>query len=72
MSLLEEDNTRKEKMDKNKAKQLEFEAGGNNKKYKVESICNSTVYARNLETGHLLGLYNLVSWKSYSEDKNTW
>ena len=24
------------------------------------------------ESGHLLGLYYLVSWKDYLEEKNTW
>ena len=51
---------------------LKFEVGDNNEKYKVESICNSAVYTRELEAGYLLGLYYLVSWKSYSEDESTW
>ena len=38
----------------------------------MESICESMVYARELEAGHLLGFYQLVSWKSYSKDENTW
>ena len=33
---------------------------GNSKKYEVEIICNSAVYARKLE-GHLPGLYYLIS-----------
>ena len=28
---------------------MESEAGGNNKKYEVESICDSTIYDRKLE-----------------------
>ena len=48
-------------MDKKTAEQLKFEAGGDNEEYEVESICDSAVYARESETGHLLGLYNLVS-----------
>ena len=59
-------------MDEKIAKQLEFEAGGNNEEYEVENICDSAVYARELEVGHLPGLYYLVSWKSYSEDESTW
>lgn len=42
---------------------LELEAGGNNKEYNVKVICNSTVYAKELETGQLLGLYYLVSFQ---------
>ena len=48
-------------MDEKTAEQLEFEAGGNNEEYKVEDICDSAVYARELEAGHLPGLYYLVS-----------
>ena len=61
VSLLEQDNTRKGWMDKKTAEQLEFEAGGNNEKYEVEDIRDSTVYTRELEAGHLPGLYYLVS-----------
>ena len=39
--------------------------------YEVEVICNSVVYARELE-GHLPGFYYLVSWKGYPEEKNAW
>ena len=42
MSLLEQDITKKERMDE-KLTKLEFEAGNSNK-YKVEAIRNSTVY----------------------------
>ena len=52
--------------------QLEFKAGGDNKEYKVETICDSAVYGRELETGHLSGLYYLAIWKGYLKDKNTW
>ena len=61
ISLLEQNTTRKGRVDKKTAKQLEFEAGSNNEEYKVESICDSAIYARELETGHLVGLYYLVS-----------
>ena len=50
--------------------QLEFEAG-DNKKYKVEDIQDSTVYAKE-STEQLLGLYYLVLWKGYLKKKNTW
>ena len=71
ISLLEQDNTRKEQVDEKTAEQLELEAGGDNEEYEVESICDSAVYAKELEVGHLLGFYYLVSWKNYFEDKST-
>ena len=46
MFLLELDTTKKGRVDEKTAKQLEFEAGGNNKEYKVEGICDSAVYVR--------------------------
>ena len=57
--LLEQNTTRKERVDK-KIKKLEFEAG-NSEEYKVEAIWDSTVYASKLELGQLLGLYYLVA-----------
>ena len=51
----------KGRVDEKKAEQLKFEAGGNNEEYKVESICDSAVYARESEASHLLGFYYLVS-----------
>ena len=50
---------------------FEFEAG-NDKEYEVDGIRDSAVYAKESATGQLLGLYYLVSWKSYPEEKNTW
>ena len=47
-----------------------FDAG-NNKEYKVEAIIDSAVYAKEAER-HLPGLYYLVSWKGYLEEKSTW
>ena len=38
----------------------------------MEAIRNNTVYARELESGHLPGLYYLVSWKIYLEEENIW
>ena len=49
--------------------ELEFEAG-NSKEYKAETIWNSAVYVNKAE-GHLPGLYYLVAWKRYPEEKNT-
>ena len=68
MSLLEQDTTRKGWVD-NKA---ELDAGNNSGKYKVEAIWDSTVYAKESESGHLPGLYYLVSWKEYPKEENTW
>ena len=59
-------------MNKKIAEQLEFEAGDNNKEYKVEGICNNMVYARVSKAGYLPGFYYLVSWKGYLEDEITW
>ena len=52
MSLLEQDNTRKERVGE-KMTELDFEPG-NSKEYKVEAIWDSTVYMRVLES-HLPG-----------------
>ena len=70
MSLLEQDITRKERVD-NRVTKLKFEAG-NSEEYKVEIIWNSAVYASELESDQLPGLYYLVAWKSYPEKENTW
>ena len=71
MSMLKQNTKKKGQVDKKIAKQLEFEAGSNNKKYKVEGICKSAVYARELKASYLLGLYYLISCKDYSKDENT-
>ena len=56
-----------------KVRQIEFDSGDNESgEYKVEAIWDSTVYVRESELGHLLGLYYLVSWKRYPEEENTW
>ena len=65
MSLLEQNTTKKGWVDEKTAEKLEFKAGGDNEEYEVEGICNSAVYARELEAGHLPGLYYLVLWKIY-------
>ena len=44
---------------------------GNDKKYKVEAIRDSAVYAGESESGHLSGLYYLISWKGYPEEEDT-
>lgn len=40
----------------------------NNKEYKIETIRDSTVYAKEVD-GHLSRLYYLVIWKSYFKKK---
>ena len=57
MSLLKQNTTKKERVDK-KVTELEFETG-NKEEYKVEAICNNAIYAKEAK-GHLLGLYHLV------------
>ena len=70
MSLLEQDTTKKERVDK-RVKELELEAR-DSKEYEVEAIWDSTVYASKLELGQLLVLYYLVAWKGYPKEENTW
>ena len=48
----------------------EFEPD-NDKKYKMEAIRDSAVYVKKADE-HLLGLYYLVTWKSYPKEENTW
>ena len=42
----------------------------NNEEYKVEIICENTVYVKKL-AGHLSKLYYLIFWKSYLKEENT-
>ena len=70
VSLLEQDTTRKGRVDENDA--TELDAGNDSGEYEVEAIRDSAVYARESESGHLPGLYYLVSWKGYPEEENTW
>ena len=69
MTFLEQDTTRKGRVDENDA--TELDAGNDSREYKVEAIWDSAVYARESESGHLLGLYYLVSWQGYPEEENT-
>ena len=69
MSLLEQDNTRKGRLDKN---MTELDIGNDNsEEYKVKAIWDSAVYLRESKSGHLPSLYYLVSWKRYPEEENT-
>ena len=58
MSLLEQDTIRKGRVDENNA--TELDAGNDSGKYEVEAIRDNAVYARESESGHLLGLYYRV------------
>ena len=51
--------------------QLEFEAS-DDKEYEINDIPDSAVYTKESITGQLPGLYYLVLWKGYLEEKNTW
>ena len=53
--------------------QLDFEfKAGNDKKYEVNGIWDNAIYAKKSATRQLPGLYYLVSWKGYHEEKNIW
>ena len=65
VSLLEQDTTKKGR----EFSVPEFEPG-NNKKYEMEAIQNSTIYAKKADK-YLPRLYYLVAWKSYPEEENT-
>ena len=71
MLLLKQNTIKKKQVDESTATQLQFEAG-NNEENEVEGICDSIVFAKESEAGHLLGLYYLVSRKGYPEEENTW
>ena len=70
ISLLEQDTTKKERVDK-QVKELELEAG-DSEEYKIEAIQDSAIYASKLKSSQLLGLYHLIAWKRYPEEENTW
>ena len=69
MLLLEQDTTRKGRIDKNVTELAELDAGEDSNEYKVKAICDCVVYARE-SAGHLPGLYYWVSWKDYPEKEN--
>ncbi len=70
MSLLEKDTTKKRRVDEVMS-QLEFESDDEGEEYEIETICDSAVYARESDSGHLPGLYYLVYLKGYLEEENT-
>ena len=57
VSLLEQDTTKKGQVDD----EAELDASDNSGEYEVEPIWDSAVYARESKSGHLPGLYYLVS-----------
>ena len=65
-SLLEQDNTKKEQVEK----VLELDTGNNSEEYKVKRIWDSAIYIKELESGDLLGLHYLVTWKDKLGEKN--
>ena len=68
MSLLEQDTTRKRRVnDEN----VELDASNENGEYEVEAIQDSEIYAKESESDHLSGFYYLVSWKRYPKEENT-
>ena len=71
MSLLEQNTTKKGRVDK-KTLQLEFEDNGEGEEYEVEAICDNAVYAKESESGQLPGLYYLIFWKDFPEEENIW
>ena len=69
--MLEQDITKKGRINKLFPKpEPEFDTS-NNKEYKVEVIIDSTVYAKE-EKGNLSGLYYLIFWKGYLVEKSIW
>ncbi len=70
VSLLEQNTTRKGRVDKALPEpEKEFEVG-ENKEYEVEGIIDSAVYGQQAND-QMPGLYYLVSWKGYPEEENT-
>ena len=59
MSLLEQDTKRKGRVHEENVEELD--AGDDSGEYEVEAIQDSAVYARESESGHIPGLYYLVS-----------
>ena len=68
MSLLEQNTTKKERVDK---KVPELDAGNqDSKEYEVKTIRHSAMYARE-QKSDLPELYYLVAWNGYSKEENT-
>ena len=73
VSLLEQDTTRKGRVDENDAAELDAgdDEGG---EHEVEAIRDSAVTARSMRESQrvICQGYYLVSWKGYPEEENTW
>ena len=48
-----------------------MDASKNNSQYKIQVICDSMVYTKK-SIDYLSGLYYLIFWKGYLEEKNIW
>ena len=68
VSLLEQDTTRKGRMNEFSVEKFEL---GDNKEYEGEAIQDSVIYATEADR-HLPRLYYLVAWKGYPKEENTW
>ena len=66
MLVLKQNIIRKEQINVNT---MEFNIN-NNKKYKIEVIWNSILYAKELVSNNLLALFYLILWKKYLNKKN--
>ena len=67
--MLEQHITKNGQVDKNTL-QLEFENNDKGEKYEVEVICESAIYIMKSESGTFLGMYYLITWKSFQEEEN--
>lgn len=51
---------------------IEFESDSNGKEDQIEAIYDNEVYSKKSEKWRSLGLYYLISWKSYPQEENIW
>ena len=71
MSLLKQNTTKKEQVDKNVIELAKLDPNDNKSdEYKMKAIYNNAVYIKKSKSGYLSKLYYLVSWKDYLEEKN--
>lgn len=70
MSVLENDNTKKDWMDETTS-QFQFKVDDKGKEYKINEIQHSVVYTRELVEDDLLELNYLILQKGYFEEKNS-
>ena len=71
VSMLEQDTTRKGRLDNENTAELDAD-NNESGKYKIEAIWDNAVYVRESKSGHLPGFYYLVSLKRYPKKENTW